>query len=87
MDIDHLEQLLGDLRGGAIEFTARDMDRLVRSNEGHGVHSYEPSAVSMTQSTESGTIYSPEEISGICEQARKHGMGRALDVEMQAVFG
>lgn len=61
------------------KFTARDMDRLVRANEGHGVHSFEACAASMTQSTESGTVYSPQEIAGICEQARKHGMATHMD--------
>jgi threonine aldolase len=34
------------------KFTASDMESLIHSNEGHGVHSYLPSALSLTQSTE-----------------------------------
>jgi len=61
------------------KFTAQAMDRLVRANEGHGVHSYRPCAVSLTQSTESGTVYRPGEISAICERAREHGMATHMD--------
>jgi threonine aldolase len=57
-------------------------DRLetqLRDNEGHGVHSYEPGAVSITQVTESGTVYQPSEIQSICDVAARHGMATHLD--------
>lgn len=60
-------------------FTAKEMDTLIRSHEGHGVHSYLPSAVSITQSTESGTVYVPGEIAAICEAAAGHGMATHMD--------
>lgn len=41
-----------------------------RGNE----HRAQPLAVSITQSTELGTCYSPGEIRAICDQAHAHGM-------------
>ncbi len=49
------------------------------ANEGHGVHSYEASALSLTQSTESGTVYTPEEIGALSEIARAHVMAVHMD--------
>lgn len=61
------------------KFSAESMDNLVRSNEGHGVHSYAPSAVSITQSTESGTIYQADEIRAICRAAELRDMATHMD--------
>ncbi|MEM1410808.1 MAG: beta-eliminating lyase-related protein [Pseudomonadota bacterium] len=51
----------------------------LRGATGHGVHSYEASALSLTQCTESGTLYSPEEISALCTLAREAGLATHLD--------
>ncbi|MEJ2401324.1 MAG: beta-eliminating lyase-related protein [Xanthomonadales bacterium] len=51
----------------------------VRANEGHGVHSYLPAAVSLTQSTECGTVYQPDEVAAVCEIARRGGMVTHMD--------
>jgi threonine aldolase len=40
--------------------------------EQHGVHSHKPRVVSITQTTELGTVYSRDEIGQITEFARKH---------------
>ena len=61
------------------KFDAAAMDSLIRANEGHGVHSYLPSAVSITQSTESGTLYQPDEIRAICETAAGRDMATHMD--------
>jgi len=61
------------------KFSAEALDKLVRANVGHGVHSYLPSAVSMTQSTESGTVYMAQEIEAICNAAGQHGMATHMD--------
>jgi len=45
----------------------------IKANEGHGVHSYKPTALSLTQATEGGTVYSPGEVRALCDSA--HGMG------------
>jgi threonine aldolase len=60
-------------------FDAESLQRAIRSSEGHGVHSYLPSAVSLTQSTESGTVYPPGRIAEICEAAAARGLATHLD--------
>ena len=65
--------------GPAGKFNAADMDRMVHANAGHGVHSYLAAAVSLTQSTESGTVYSAAEIAAICDAARKRDMATHMD--------
>jgi threonine aldolase len=55
------------------------VESAIQAAEGHGVHSYVPSALSMTQSTEGGTIYSIDEISALCELAHARGMKTHMD--------
>jgi threonine aldolase len=43
------------------------------------VHHGRPVAVSLTQATEYGTVYRPDEIAGIADIARRHGMGVHMD--------
>lgn len=45
----------------------------------HGVHEILPSAISLTQSTESGTVYSVAEIEAISALAKSHGLGMHMD--------
>jgi len=61
------------------KFTDQDLDRTLIENEGHGVHAYLPSAVSITQSNESGTVYRPDEIGSICRLASERGMATHMD--------
>jgi threonine aldolase len=51
----------------------------IHGAEGHGVHSYAPAALTLTQSTEAGSVYQPEEIRSLCEIARGNGMRTHLD--------
>ena len=51
----------------------------IRRNEGHGVHSYLASAVSFTQSTESGTVYKPADLAKLCDTATEFGMSSHMD--------
>ena len=47
---------------------------------GYGdVHRAQPAILSLTQSTESGTVYSPSELAALVERARSHGMRVHLD--------
>ncbi len=46
---------------------------------GHGVHSYVPSAMTLTQSTESGTVYQPDDLAALYSQAKHHGLATHLD--------
>ncbi len=43
------------------------------------VHSVQPAAVSLTQGTEAGTVYRPDEVGAIAEVARAHGLGVHMD--------
>jgi len=61
-------KLQPDTLGDAIHRTA-----------GHGVHSYEAAAMSLTQCTESGTLYTPEEIATLCSMAHDAGLATHLD--------
>ncbi len=42
-------------------------------------HSVQPAALSLTQATESGTLYRPEEISALAEAARAEGLAVHMD--------
>lgn len=44
-----------------------------------GVHSPKPSVLSITQLTEAGTVYQPDEIARLAETARKYGMSLHID--------
>lgn len=61
------------------KFTAEALKQTISANEGHGVHSYIPSAVSLTQSSESGTVYQAEEVSAICTVATEKDMTTHVD--------
>jgi threonine aldolase len=58
---------------------APGLARAIRANEGHGVHSYVPAALSLTQSTECGTVYEAEAIETLCGVASDHGMATHMD--------
>lgn len=61
------------------KLTGDSLQRAIRSGEGHGVHSYQAAAVSLTQSTESGTVYQPAEIESLCAMAAQYGLVTHLD--------
>jgi len=61
------------------KFSAHAMETLIHENSGHGVHSYLPVAVSITQSSESGTVYQPDEIEAINQVAQSKGMATHMD--------
>ena len=54
-----------------------DVDRALR--RGHGVHSPKPGALSLTQSTELGMLYTPDEVRELTSLARTHGMAVHMD--------
>ena len=55
------------------------LESAVKATEGHGVHSYIPSALSITQATEGGTVYSVDEVRALCESARGMGLKTHMD--------
>ena len=61
------------------KLTRDALENTVRTNEGHGVHSYKPSALSLTQATEAGTIYSIDEVGALCDSAHAMGMKTHMD--------
>ncbi|SFK58651.1 threonine aldolase family protein [Methylocapsa palsarum] len=56
-----------------------DLDRVLRLASHAGVHHSRPRAVSVTQSTEVGTIYSIEEIEKISAVAKEHDLHLHMD--------
>jgi threonine aldolase len=55
------------------------LEKAVHTSEGHGVHSYIPAALSITQATEGGTVYSVDEVRVLCDSARKMGLKTHMD--------
>jgi len=53
------------------------VDALAR--KGRGVHHVKPRALSITQATELGTVYTPDEVGALCEMARKHELAVHMD--------
>ena len=43
------------------------------------IHHVQPSVVSLTQCTEPGTVYTPDEMAAICDRAHRHGMTVHVD--------
>ncbi len=48
-------------------------------SRGHGVHYPKAGALSLTQSTEWGTVYTPDEVRALCTVAKKHGLAVHMD--------
>lgn len=67
------------LPGGDCKLQAQSIADELNRRGSHGVHEVLPSAISMTQSTEAGTIYTPEEIQAISQLAREHQMQLHMD--------
>lgn len=58
--------------------TAADIGALLPGDLGN-VHHAQPAAVSLTQATECGTVYRPDEIAGIATIAHRHGLAVHMD--------
>jgi threonine aldolase len=46
---------------------------------GHGIHYPKPGALSLTQSTELGTVYTPDEVRALAATAKAHGLAVHMD--------
>jgi threonine aldolase len=66
------------LDGEDAKITPAEIERVL-PNFQRGVHSSKPSAVSITQATELGTAYAPDEIAAIADCAHANGMALHMD--------
>jgi len=67
------------LDGADGKIDAGDLEAVVAVGGKGGVHHAQPAAVSLTQATEAGTIYKIDEIGGIAEICRRHGLALHMD--------
>jgi len=67
------------MQGENGKIRAETLQAAVARDLGHGVHSYVPSTLSLTQSTESGTVYQPDEVAAVCGAAAAMGMTSHMD--------
>ncbi len=56
-----------------------ELDRALRFVGRAGVHNVQKGALSLTQATEAGAVYSPDEIAALCAQAGAHGLPAHMD--------
>jgi len=61
----------------AAKLTPEAVERLATA--GRGIHSVKPRALSLTQATELGTVYSANELAALTELARRHGLKVHMD--------
>lgn len=67
------------LPGAEGKIYAADLANVLNKAGAGVVHHVQPAAVSLTQATEAGCVYKPEEISQIAEIARTHNLGLQMD--------
>lgn len=71
-------KLIG-LPGSQGKLTPDGLENAIALATAPGVHHAKPAAVSLTQATEWGTIYRPDEIRALAECARSHGLRVHMD--------
>jgi threonine aldolase len=62
------------VEGEAGKISLGQVAAVLADQRGHGVHSHKPRVISVTESTELGTVYSPAEISAVSQFARANGL-------------
>ena len=70
---------LVSLPGVGGKITAADLDIKLKKAGAGVVHHVQPAAVSLTQATEAGTVYTPDEIRAISEVTRAHNLTLHMD--------
>jgi threonine aldolase len=70
---------LVELPGEGGKITAETLKRFLADRFGHSPHQMIPSALSITQATEAGTVYRPNEIAALCEIARERSLAVHMD--------
>jgi threonine aldolase len=66
------------MEGAAAKITPGTLDDAARSNT-RGIHTSKPAAVSVSQATERGAIYRPDELAALSGVARRHGLAVHVD--------
>jgi len=61
------------------KFTAQALSAALEYAGYRGVHEAQPAAVSISQATEAGTVYSPDGVAAIAEVCRRRGLGLHMD--------
>ena len=61
------------------KITVENLTNAIHASEGHGIHSYVPAVLSLTQSTESGSVYQLSELAGLYQVALDKGMSTHMD--------
>jgi threonine aldolase len=70
---------LQGLKGHEGKITPQELDRAISRFSLDFIHAGQPMAVSITQASEAGTLYTVEEISAIAEIAHAHGLPLHMD--------
>lgn len=68
-----------DLDGAGAKITAEAVERVMAEGWRGVVHHVQPAVVSITQSTEAGTVYGVDEIAAISEACRRHDLALHMD--------
>lgn len=67
------------LEGAGAKLTPEAIERTLAHFQKGFVHHSQPAAISLTQATELGTVYTPGELAAISQLARRHGLKLHLD--------
>lgn len=70
---------VGRALGDDGKIDASELAAVLADARPHGVHNVRPAALTVSQATEAGTIYSTDELTALAEVAHGHGMGVHLD--------
>ena len=70
---------LKTLAGDHGKLSAETVAAALADGRAGDVHHVQPAALSLTQATESGTVYRPDEVAAICAIAKQHGLKTHMD--------
>ncbi len=70
---------LVEIRDEDGKITAKTLKRFLVDKFGHSPHQMIPSALSITQASEAGTVYRPDEIRALCEIAHERSLAVHMD--------
>jgi threonine aldolase len=70
---------LRPMEGALCKIAAEELDRALASEGNGDVHNMQPAAISISQTSERGTVYDADEIAAIGRVARRHRVGFHMD--------